>query len=145
MSSYLNFYLVPKKSKSEKQEPLALMSFSRSNDIYQAYYENANPAFIGNGETPNYTELTKELSNSVLTTLQKDLDKYKRNSEAKIKALQALSKLEGEALEEYLYETTFGEEYLKELEDTLKFVGFIDDIISNLEYSGFEKVLINID
>ena len=142
MSSYLTFYLVPK---GEDKKPLALMSYSRNSDIYQAYYENAHPAFYGNGEEPNYTELTEELSHHVVDELRESLDKYEKNHEAKIKALQALPKLEGEALEEYLQETSSGVEYINDLKDTLKFVEFIDDIVNDLEYSDFEKVLINID
>ena len=142
MSSYLTFYLVPK---GENQKPLAFISYSRNSDIYQAYYEHANPAFYGNGEEPNYTELTKDLSHHVVSELKEDLDEYEKAHEAKIKALQALPKLEGEALEEYLQETSSGVEYINDLKDTLKFVGFIDDIISDLEYSDFEKILINID
>jgi hypothetical protein len=142
MSSYLTFYLVPK---GEDKKPLALMSYSRNSDIYQAYYENAHPAFYGNGEEPNYTELTKDLSHYVVNKLREDLDKCEKAHEAKIKALQALPKLEGEALEEYLQETTSTVEYISDLKDTLKFADFIDDIVSDLEFSDFEKVLINID
>lgn len=142
MSSYLTFYLVPK---GENQKPLALMAYSRNSDIYQAYYENAHPAFYGNGVEPNYTELTKELSHHVVNELREDLNKYEKSHEVKIKALQALPKLEGEALEEYLQETSSGVEYINDLKDTLKFVEFIDDIVSDLEFSDFEKVLINID
>ena len=142
MSSYLTFYLVPK---GEDKKPLALMSYSRNSDIYQAYYENANPAFYGTGDEPNYTELTKYLSHHVVNELRENLSKCEKNHEARIKAFQALPKLEGEALEEYLQETSSGVEYINDLKDTLKFVGFIDDIVSDLEYSDFKKVLINID
>lgn len=142
MSSYLTFYLVPK---DENKKPLALISYSRNSEIYQAYYENAHPAFYGNGDKPNYTELIKDLSHHVVGELKEDLDKYEKNHEAKIKALQALPKLEGEALEEYLQETSSGVEYINDLKDTLKFVEFIDDIVNDLEHSDFEKILINID
>ena len=145
MSSYLTFYLVPKKEKDEEQKPLALAAYSRNSDIYQAYYVNANPAFIGNDKEPKYTELTKELSHEIVNKLRNDLIKYEKQHEAKVKAFQALPKLEGEALEEYLEETTSTIDYINDLKDTLKFVEFIDDIVSDLEYSDFEKVLINID
>ena len=142
MSSYLTFYLVPK---GENKKPLALISYSRNSDIYQAYYKNANPAFYGNGDEPNYTELTKDLSHYVVNELREDLNNYEKSHEAKVKALQALPKLEGEALEEYLQETTSTLDYINDLKDTLKLVEFIDDIVNDLEYSDFEKVLINID
>ena len=142
MSSYLTFYLVPK---GGDKKPLALISYSRNNDIYQAYYENVSPAFYGNGDEPNYTELTKDLSHHVVNELREDLNKIEKSHEAKVKALQALPKLEGEALEEYLQETTSTIDYINDLKDTLKFADFIDDIVNDLEYSDFEKVLINID
>jgi len=142
MSSYLTFYLVPK---GENQKPLSLISYSRNSDVYQAYYENAHPVFIGNGDESNYTELTKDISHHVVNELREDLNKYEKSHEAKVKALQALPKLEGEALEEYLQETTSTVEYINELKDTLKLVEFIDGIVNDLEYSDFEKVLINID
>ena len=142
MSSYLTFYVVPK---GEDKKPLALMFYSRNSEIYQAYYENAHPAFYGNGDEPNYTELTKDLSHHVVNELREDLNKIEKSHEAKLKALQALPKLEGEALEEYLQETTSTIDYINDLKDTLKFVEFVDDIVNDLEYSDFEKVLINID
>lgn len=142
MSSYLTFYLVPK---GDDKKPLALISYSRSSDIYQAYYETVNPAFYGNGDEPNYTELTKDLSHHVVSKLREDLNKTEKSHEAKIKALQALPKLEGEALDEYLQETTSTIDYINDLRDTLKFADFIDDIVNDLEFSDFEKVLINID
>ena len=142
MSSYLTFYLVPK---GEDKKPLALMAYSRNSDIYQAYYENVHPVFSGSGDEPNYTELTKDLSNYVVNELREDLNKIEKSHEAKIKALQALPKLEGETLEEYLQETTSTIDYINDLKDTLKFAEFINDIVSNLKYSSFEKILINID
>lgn len=64
MSSYLTFYLVPKKTRKKYDynkddghteievelstgTPLALMSYSRSNDIYRAFNETLNPAYAG--------------------------------------------------------------------------------------------------
>lgn len=141
MSSYLTFYLVPK---GKDKKPLALISYSRNSDIYQAFHENVSIAYIGNGDKPNYTELTKDLSHYVVNELREELNQYEKSHEAKVKALQALPKLEGEALEEYLQETSSGIEYINDLKDTLRFAGFIDDIVTDLEYSDFEKVLINI-
>lgn len=40
MSSYLTFYLQPAQKKAEKpEEPMLLASYSRSSDVYQAFYE----------------------------------------------------------------------------------------------------------
>ena len=68
MSSYLTFYFVPKKSKTtykdgeEKevdlvQEPLRVLTYCRSSEIYQNYYHVLNPAYAGNEE--KYTEITE--------------------------------------------------------------------------------------
>ena len=147
MSSYLTFYLVPKKEKLENQEPLTLISFSRSSNIYQAFQENASVAFIGNGDKPNYTEITKDLITSLEKSLQEDFDKAKSRNEAKLKALKELPELKGEALEEYLYESTEMSEYIEELKNTLNHVDFISSIICDIDlgYTDFEKVLANID
>lgn len=147
MSSYLTFYLVPKKEKSESQKPLVLTSFSRNSNIYQAFTENANIAFIGINENHNYTELTNELIGSITRSLREDLEKTNSRSQAKIKALKDLPELKGEALEEYIYETTEMQEYIKELKSTLKYIEFISDIISDIDddFTDFEKVLVNIN
>lgn len=147
MSSYLTFYLVPKKEKLESQEPLALMAFSRNNVIYQAFSENAAIAFIGNGDKPNYTEITKDLITSIEKSLQEDFEKTKSRTEAKLKALKELPELKGEALEEYLYEATEMPSYIEELEQTLNYINFMSSIICDIDlgYTDFEKVLANID
>ena len=56
MSSYLTFYIVPK----EGNKPIALLNYSRNNDIYQYFVDNVKVAFIGMEENPQYTELTEE-------------------------------------------------------------------------------------
>ncbi len=58
MSNYLNIYLVPKKEKCEKQEPLLFASYSRNTDVYQ-YFETINPTFVGMDEI-HYSELTND-------------------------------------------------------------------------------------
>ena len=147
MSSYLTFYLVPKKEKLESQEPLALMAFSRNSSIYQAFQENASIVFIGNDDKYNYTEITKDLITSLEKSLQEDFDKAKSRNEAKLKALKELPELKGEALEEYLYESTEMSEYIEELKHTLNHIDFISSIICDIDlgYTDFEKVLANID
>ena len=145
MSSYLTFYLVPKDTESSNKKPLALMHYSRNSDVYQAFYDNIHPAFIGNGDTSNYTELTEKSISFIVRKLKGDLEEYRRISEAKIKALKELPKLEGEALREYLQETASTQEYLQDLEYNLHQMEFIENIVCDLKYSDFEKILINID
>ena len=85
MSSYLTFYLVPKKTRkkygydenegnTETEEeistgkPLVLFSFSRNNDVYQAYNNSLNPAYAGMEE--KYTEVTYEDSQKVVNDFE---------------------------------------------------------------------------
>lgn len=144
MSSYLTFYLVPKKDKGEDKEPLALMSYSRSSDIYQAFYENINVAYIGNDDKSNYTELTKEMVDDVVNTIKKDYDEAQKSFNARMDAYRSV-KLEGETFEDYVEDFQSTTRYLEELKETITQVELIASIVDDLEYSDFEKVLINID
>ena len=137
MSSYLTFYVVPK---GEDKKPLTLIAYSRSNDIYQAYYEHANLAFYGNGDEPNYTELTPGLAQHVVNIVREDLDKAKRNLQNRIDVYKELGNNSEEAIQD-IAET---KEYIKELEETIVELQFIANLVSDIEYSDFEKVLINI-
>ena len=77
MSSYLSFYIVPKrKSDTEKKQHIILTSFSRNSDIYQYFWENINPAYCGMEE--KYTTLTKENVKSVIDDFEKDINSYQK-------------------------------------------------------------------
>ena len=144
MSSYLTFYLVPKKDKEETKEPLVLMSYSRSSDIYQAFYKNVDIAYIGDDDKPNYTELTKDLVNKVVNTVKTDYDDTQKNFAARMDAYKSI-KLEGKAFEDYVEDFQSTTLYLEELKESVIQIEFINSIIEDLDYSDFEKVLINID
>ena len=144
MSSYLTFYIVPKKDKGEVKEPLALMSYSRNSDIYQAFNENINVAYIGNDDKPNYTELTKDLVNIVVSAAKTDYDDAQKNFAARMEAYRSV-KLEGKAFEDYVEDFQSTTRYLEELKETVVQVELIASMVEDLEYSDFEKVLINID
>ena len=144
MSSYLTFYLVPKKDKAEAKEPLSFLSYSRSSNVYQAFYENISVAYIGNSDKPNYTELTKELINKVINTVKTDYNDTQKNFAARMEAYKAI-KLEGKAFEDYVDDFQSTTLYLEELKESVIQIEFIASIIEDLDYSDFEKVLINID
>ena len=67
MSSYLTFYIVPKE---EGSKPIALLNYSRNNDIYQYFVDNVRVAFVGMEENPQYTELTEEKIDWVIHDLK---------------------------------------------------------------------------
>ena len=144
MSSYLNFYLVPKSKESQDVKPLLLKSYSRNSNVYQAFYENANPAFIGNGDEPNYTELTSDLMCHVVNEVKDDLENTQKNFTARMEAYRSV-KLEGKVFEDYVEDFQSTTLYLEELKESVIQIEFIASMIENLEYSDFEKILINID
>ena len=142
MSSYLTFYLVPKKDKAK--EPLAFLSYSRNSNIYQAFYKNISVAYRGNGDVPNYTELTKDLVNKVFDAVKADYDDAQKNFATRMEAYRSI-KLEGKAFEDYVDDFQSTTRYLEELKETVAQVESIAFMVEDLEYSDFEKILINID
>ena len=138
MSSYLTFYLVPK---GEDKKPLTFISYSRNNDVYQSYYEELNPAYIGNGDEPNYTELTPEKALQVVNAAKDNLKKAEKALNNRISAYKELN----DTSEEAIQDIASTREYIEELKEGLAELQCIYNWVSDIEYSDFEKVLINID
>lgn len=139
MSSYLNIYLVPKRKDKEKEKKqyLLLTSYSRSNDVYEAFYENINPVFVDNEE--KYTTLTKENMQDVLNDVSKSINLTKE----KIKLYEKYASDHPDYIQSIIDER----EVLKDYEQTYGDAAFISDIVSNTidDYNGFEEVCCNID
>ena len=146
MSSYLNFYLVPKKKEGTEDEPkpLCFMSYSRSNPVYESYRETVNPVFIGNDTEYQYTELSTEDANRVVDSAKEDLESVKKRYEANISIYKELGKMPDVKAISDLTET---KEYMQELQDNINELQFIANMVSDiaLGYTDFGKVLINID
>lgn len=137
MSSYLNIYLVPKSKGEEKQKPLLLISYSRSSDIYQYFNDNLNIAYYGMGEVPNYSKLTKEMVDNVLYDLKKDI----QNSEKRVAEYEKHAAGNYEIIDEIIHT----KEYIEDLKSALHPIEYIGELVSELEYSEFEAIYINID
>lgn len=137
MSSYLTFYLKPK----EQEKPLMFTSYSKSTDVYQAYYEELHPAFIGNGDEPNYTELTSEMALQVVNAAREDLKKAEKALNNRIAAYKELGNMSDEAIQD-IAET---KDYIEDLKSNLIELQCIYRWVGDIGYSDFEKVLINID
>lgn len=134
MSSYLNFYIVPKE---ENSKPISLISYSRNNDVYDYFNENLNPAYVGTKET-QYTELNISKINLVLDDINSDINsinnrllEYEKHTNGNI-----------EVIEEILNQ----KEYLKEITNAKNIVEFIKSLIleSTYSWSDYDKVLCNI-
>lgn len=157
MSSYLSFYLVPKKSakkhnyneegknietevKLSEGKPLLLMSFSRNNDIYQAYYEAMNPAYCGMED--KYTEVTYEDAQRVVKEFKEDITTTEKRLAINYKMLKECG-YNSELWEEI--QST--EKYIDEQKTSLMQLECIADIVYEVykNFTDFEKVLINVD
>lgn len=132
MSSYLSFYLVPK---AHPEERLLLQSFSRSNEVYQRFFDNLSIAYAGNEE--KYTKLTVSDVESVIRDLDDDIAK----AEARRVEYEKFCHGNSELIEEMIST----KEYIRYLQSTRDYISFIRDILVDLDYSGFSDVLCNID
>lgn len=132
MSSYLSFYLVPK---AHPEERLLLQSFSRSNEVYQRFFDNLSIAYAGNEE--KYTKLTVSDVESVIQDLDGDIAK----AEARRAEYEKFCHGNSELIEEMISI----KEYIRDLQSTRDYISFIRDTLTDLDYSGFSDVLCNVD
>ena len=132
MSSYLSFYLVPK---AHPEEKLLLQSLSRSNEVYQRFFDNLSIAYAGNEE--KYTKLTVSDVESVIQDLDGDIAK----AEARRVEYEKFCHGNSELIEEIIST----KEYIRDLQSTRDYISFIRDILTDLDYSGFSDVLCNVD
>lgn len=130
MSSYLSFYLVPK---AHPEERLLLQSFSRSNEVYQRFFDNLSVA----GNEEKYTKLTVSDVESVIRDLDDDIAK----AEARRVEYEKFCHGNSELIEEIIST----KEYIRDLQSTRDYISFIRDILADLDYSGFSDVLCNVD
>lgn len=147
MSSYLNLYLLPKKKEGDTIEPkpLLLNSWSRNSDIYQMFYENLNPTFIGDEDEYKYSEVTEADLQTLVDAVQKDINTVQERLQARTEALSSIKNIPPERLDEYIEDFASTREYIRELQDTLELMKALKLLLSDLEYSSFEKILVNID
>lgn len=157
MSSYLSFYIVPKLSKKKydynKDDgnteveiklseglPLLLFSYSRNNDVYQAYNETLNPAYAGMEE--KYTEVSYEDAQKVVREYENDIKKSEQRLAINYKILK-----EGGYSSELWEEIHSEENYILEQKNTLEELKFIANLVYEITstWSDFDKVLINVD
>lgn len=154
MSSYLTFYLVPKKitgkynfqteqieeTEVSKGIPLVYDSYSRNSDVYQAFWESLHPAYCGNEE--KYTELTPQKVEQVLA----DRREYISKVEFRLNTLYEMLK-NGGYNEDLFSEIMSTSEHLKEENEALNEIKAISKMVYSIYegYGDFEKILINVD
>ena len=143
MSSYLSFYLKPKDKPDAK--PMLFISYSRASDVYHWFYEELNPAFIGNDDKPKYSELSADDCKRVLDAAKENLRSTNQHFTDRIEAFQKLTNVDAETVNAYTQDYTETKKFIRELEETVAELECIYYWVSEIIYSDFEKVLINID
>lgn len=146
MSSYLNFYLVPKKDKEQTEDPkpLRFISYSRNSAVYQ-YYDELPVTYIGNGDKPNYTEISSQDADRVVSDVKETIERVTKLLQTKTEVLQNLPNIPKETMDDYIQDYTSTKTYIEELKEDLCKLESIASWIKGLEFSDFEKVLANID
>jgi lipopolysaccharide export LptBFGC system permease protein LptF len=138
MSSYLSFYIVPKrKNDKEEKKHIIIASYSRSSEIYQRFYENLGVAYIADEQ--KYTTLSKEDIYRVKSDLKEDIEKtVKRYTEFERYAKDN---------PDYINEIIELKEYAEDLEYWKAKISFLQDIVeeAGMYSSGVEEVCCNID
>lgn len=138
MSSYLSFYIVPKrKSQEEPKKYILLLAFSRNSDIYRYFNENINITWIGNNEEIPYTTLTMEDIHRVLEDISSDMDSSQRRLVEFEKYASKNS--------DYVNEIISLKEYISELQYAKHQTEFIALLLEGMEfYEDIEEVCCNI-
>lgn len=141
MSSYLTFYLVPKKSKVEGEpKPMTFVSYSRNSEVYRAINDELNPVYAGMED--KYSEITADDVKKVIANVEKDKAEAENRLKLRVDAYKDMANgvIPDEAIDEYV--SLRG--YIQDLQETINALEGIYSWMSDLEYSAFEKVLINI-
>ena len=136
MSSYLTFYIVPKE---EGSKPIALLNYSRNNDIYQYFVDNVRVAFVGMEKNPQYTELTEEKIDWVIHDLKSDISKAQKRVE------EYEHHVDGNM--DIIEEIISQKDYIDDLKYALSETEFIKQFVTEAthSWSDYNKVLCNVD
>ncbi len=146
MSSYLTFYLQPIQEGAEApKEPMPLMAYSRSSNVYQTMREELAVAYAG--EKCAYSEITVSDMQHVLKTQRNEINRTKRYITSARKTLKSLP--DRELIREKSEIIEQQEEYVIELESDLQELQHIAYLVESVEdnksWASFSKVVANID
>lgn len=142
MSSYLSIYIVPKRKKeTEKKQYQLITSYSRNTEMYQVFYENVNPVFIGveGRKDAKYTKIEPHH----IQDIKQSLDSEIANLTASITEYEKYAAKNPEYIQEIINDKT----YLKEREALKNKVSFLEDILDDISYetSDIEGMYCNVD
>lgn len=139
MSHYLSIYVKPKVSsydneetiaKKKAVEPLCIACYTGSNNIYQLFRDNGIDCYVGNGDVEN----TSPLTNDKINLLKEDVSRDIKTVKKKIIVYDKLQRLTNEQVEDLIS----SQDYLEELEETLKGVEWLGELLSQCDWNGVE-------
>ena len=147
MSCYLTFYGVPVKPKNNDGEvvenesdidkkPIAIVSFSRNDDVFRYFDENCSIHYTYNNV--KYTDI----NDSDVDAVEKDINNDIRSSEKRLLEYEKYASSNSD----YIQEIISIKEYLDDLYRALHYVEFIGKIVREAGYSysgGFDKIVAN--
>ena len=136
MSSYLSFYIVPKrKTQKESKKYIIIASYSRSTELYQYFDEHVHPAYCSSDI--RYTPLSSEDVSSVLADFNDDISK----AQARLTEYEKYAKDNPE----YIDEIISTKEYIQDLQYWRDKASFIEDMLSDRScYEEIEEICCNI-
>lgn len=137
MSSYLRFYIVPKrKSKEEPKQYIEINSYSASNDIYQLFNDNLQIAWAGNKEV--YTTITKEDIDILYNDINFDISNANER-------LELYEKYAG-SNSDYIQDIIDTRQYIKDLNETKSLLAFLYDMLicTRNGFNGIEEIVCNV-
>ena len=137
MSSYLSFFIVPRRKDLQKEpkKHIIIASYCRSTEIYQYFDENIHPVWAGNEE--EYTTLDLEQIGSVIHEFEKDISKAK----------DRLNEYEKHVKDnpEFIDEIISTKEYIQDLEYWKNKTTFIEDMLDDMScYEEIEEICCHI-
>ena len=137
MSSYLSFFIVPRRKDLQKEpkKHIIIASYCRSTEIYQYFDENIHPVWAGNEE--EYTTITIENLTLVFNDFNKDIEKAK----ARLVEYEKYASHNPD----YIQEIIETKEYISDLEAWRNKLTFIEDMLNDMScYEEIEEICCHI-
>lgn len=147
MSNHLNFYLIPKNKERLTLDSKSLLftSYTKATDTYQIINKYFNIENIEKDKGIQYIELTSNIIDTIEKSIKTSIDTVTKSLELKINAYKEFADLSKEDLLSFMEDYLSTEKSIETLRIDLKVVQFLSDIVENLKYSDFEKILITVE
>ena len=146
MSSYLTIYLQPKQEGAEPvKEPMPLLAYSRSNDVYQIMRDELSIAYVDDKRP--YSNISCADIHGVVKTQRDEIKRVKQHITSMRKTLKEINN--AVVINEKIEMIESQESYVKEMQATLLELLHIESLVESVEsnkcWAAFSKVVANVD